>query len=376
MFLQIIGLVMLLASCGEETGFVEKETAPTMNYDSSTEVKQSEGQNVDEVDQEGWNVVRFTQRKTEAVDILWVIDNSGSMSPLQKSLRENFRYFIQKFHTTDLDYHIGITSTDACHAKEPGDIRQIRCPEQKDRKRSHRGDLVGKKGKRVIKKGDDDVVSRFQKYADLGINGSAFEHGLTGAQLALNKSIGGLNEDFLRKGSFLSIIAITDEEDDGVGLAKTNENGVNYHEKNATSYSFTAEDFSNYLKKYIAPDHRYGFSAIGGTLGDDGKPCEYSGGRAYEDSAEYRKMAKKTGGFFESICDENWAEKLERIGDDILRQIDSVSLDNPDPESIEVRVNSRLFAAWHFNEKHESVEFDEIPEAGSKIEIRYLQAED
>jgi hypothetical protein len=48
-----------------------------------------------------------------AMDILWVIDNSGSMCQEQKVLRENFRSFIAELAETNLDFQIGITTTHA-----------------------------------------------------------------------------------------------------------------------------------------------------------------------------------------------------------------------------------------------------------------------
>lgn len=48
---------------------------------------------------------------TQAMDILWVIDNSGSMCQEQEVLRENFEAFISQIIETNLDFHIGITTT-------------------------------------------------------------------------------------------------------------------------------------------------------------------------------------------------------------------------------------------------------------------------
>lgn len=47
------------------------------------------------------------------MDILWVIDNSGSMCQEQKFLRENFTKFIDQIKDTQLNFHIGITTTHA-----------------------------------------------------------------------------------------------------------------------------------------------------------------------------------------------------------------------------------------------------------------------
>lgn len=49
---------------------------------------------------------------SQKVDILWVVDNSGSMCQEQKVLRDNFRKFIDELNQTNLDFHIGLTTTD------------------------------------------------------------------------------------------------------------------------------------------------------------------------------------------------------------------------------------------------------------------------
>lgn len=48
---------------------------------------------------------------TGLVDILWVIDNSGSMCRKQAHLRDNFGAFIDSLRDLDLDFHLGVTTT-------------------------------------------------------------------------------------------------------------------------------------------------------------------------------------------------------------------------------------------------------------------------
>lgn len=48
----------------------------------------------------------------QKLDMLWVVDNSGSMCQEQKALRENFDTFVNELQKTNLNFHIGVTTTD------------------------------------------------------------------------------------------------------------------------------------------------------------------------------------------------------------------------------------------------------------------------
>lgn len=49
---------------------------------------------------------------SEQIDLLWVIDNSGSMCQEQEVLGQNFDAFINQLQGTNLDFHIAVTTTD------------------------------------------------------------------------------------------------------------------------------------------------------------------------------------------------------------------------------------------------------------------------
>ena len=57
----------------------------------------------------GESVVDARLRKD--VDILFLIDNSPSMSPKQKALASNIPKFIQKIDATGANYHVGISTS-------------------------------------------------------------------------------------------------------------------------------------------------------------------------------------------------------------------------------------------------------------------------
>ena len=54
----------------------------------------------------------FKQPDVQAVDVLWVVDNSGSMSSVVETLGDKFESFLESFSALGIDYQIGVTSTD------------------------------------------------------------------------------------------------------------------------------------------------------------------------------------------------------------------------------------------------------------------------
>ncbi len=60
----------------------------------------------------------YLQQSASQVDVLWVIDNSGSMAPRQENLAKNFQSFIDVFAKGSIDFRIGVTTTDIF--KQPG----------------------------------------------------------------------------------------------------------------------------------------------------------------------------------------------------------------------------------------------------------------
>lgn len=55
------------------------------------------------------------------IDLLWVIDNSGSMCEEQQSLRDNFEAFMETLDKTPVDFNMGVTTT---HFKPPNQSGQ------------------------------------------------------------------------------------------------------------------------------------------------------------------------------------------------------------------------------------------------------------
>jgi hypothetical protein len=64
----------------------------------------------------------FQQVRRNTVDILLVIDDSCSMLEEQEKLSTNFEYFISAFAGVDVDWQIGVTTTDTYYVEQPGKL--------------------------------------------------------------------------------------------------------------------------------------------------------------------------------------------------------------------------------------------------------------
>lgn len=77
--------------------------------------------------------VDYSPGAAAKTDILWVIDNSGSMCEEQAALRENFQRFIEDISKRNIDFHIGVTTTHMDEASQetvarPGELQSMPQP--------------------------------------------------------------------------------------------------------------------------------------------------------------------------------------------------------------------------------------------------------
>ena len=314
------------------------------------------------------------------VDILWVIDSSLSMSEEQEYLGNNFSSLITALAGSNQDFQTAVTTTDICSDEIPDDLSLRACPfAYGGSSQTHlRGSFVGEEGRRVLTASDADLEDKFKEYTNVGTLGSNFEHGLRASSMAIEKELSGENEDLMRDGAFLAVIVISDEEDDGIGLGNFDPFlNFNPTQEGMTTYSYTNDELINYLND-IKGQGNFSVSTITGTRLDDGNLCTSAHSSPSEEGSALIDAASKTGGIVLSICDTDWGESLQNLGNDLNAQISQVTLDKiPEESSIKVEVNDVEHNNWTFIEGNNSVKFDSdaIPSPGSKISIYYNSQE-
>ena len=316
------------------------------------------------------------QSTPKPVDILWVIDSSGSMQEEQNYLSNNFNSLVSALVDGGSEFQTAITTTDIC---SPDGQASAQCPIEYGGNLDSRlqGSFVGDAGSTILSSTDSNIVSKFSEYTKVGTSGSGFEHGLEAAKMAVEKSVSGSNEQLVRDGAFLSIIVVSDEEDDGIGLGMTDA----YSDKNLvadglTDHRFDHNDLIGYLNG-VKGEGNFAISTVTGTRGTDGSLCTSPHSEPREEGTQYINAATATGGAIQSICETDWSTSLGFIGQDITAQITQIALDKvPYSPTIRVKVNGVETSNWSYIEANNSVKFDSehIPDAGATIAIDYFAA--
>jgi len=322
--------------------------------------------------------VELTQRGPGMLDILWVVDTSGSMSEEQQYLANNFNMMISALNDAGHDFQTAVTTTDVCQDTLPDDLAQRVCPaDYGGSAATHlRGSFRGTAGRKVLKRGDADLVSKFNTYTSAGVNGSGFEHGLEAAHLAVQKVIAGQNEALIRPGAFLAVIVVSDEQDDGIGLSQTDAySNYNFKDLGLTTFRWTEDDMITYLKG-VKGEGKFSISAITPTRLANGSLCTAPHSQPLEEGTQYIQAAAKSGGLLQSICETNWSNSLTTLGLDLDAQLSQVVLPSaPNVPTIQVKVNGVANTQWTYNAGNNAVKFNtgHVPAEGAQIQVKYYQ---
>lgn len=132
------------------------------------------------------------------IDILWVIDNSGSMATSQTRLAESFPRFIQNFSQKKYDFHMAITTTDAYRGRFNANELWKR-----DFRRPSSGELF-------LTRDTENLTEKFIEAVQVGINGHGDERAFQSIEDSLAHPA---NAAFRRSDAYLAVIILSDEDD-------------------------------------------------------------------------------------------------------------------------------------------------------------------
>ena len=276
-------------------------------------------------DVEQYYVETHIQAEIQVLDILWVIDDSGSMNRVQQNLSSNMQAFMNVFAYSQADYRMSVITT-----SDPL-IYQIIDP-------SH-----------------VDATGAMQQMITVGIYGSGNERGLEMAYLALSDTASaGPGGAFFRSYADLVVIFVSDEPDHSTQSITTYNNFF--------ANLKPAGAFIPYAVIGDVPDGCYHSNGIGTVY--------FHPGEGYWDVVDYFSSS------WFSICASGWGSQLQSLASNIAGRW-SYELEELDPieTSIEVMINGQLQLPtdWNYNQSTNSVEFNTgtVPDPGDTIEINY-----
>jgi hypothetical protein len=282
-----------------------------------------------EGDYAAWVTDNFTQDGTVDVDILFVIDNSGSMGSNQTNIKNNFDTFINAFTAAGVSYQIALITTDSSA-------------------------FVGA----VITPATPDPVLEFNNQVDsIGTRGSAYEKGLwfSYESTATGDASSSSPTGFLRSTSRLVVVYVSDEPDHSHQLYGS-----------GGSATMTSSDYSAYLSSLKSSSSLIVAHAI---AGDYPSGCTANGGAQFGEG--YYGVVNDLGGTFMSICADDWSVTMDTLARESMTQLSFALSDDPIVETIVVTVNGYTSTDWTYESSSNAVIFTVSPPDGSSIDIVY-----
>lgn len=276
-----------------------------------------------------WVTDSFTQDGTVDVDILFVIDNSGSMGSNQTNIKNNFDAFMNAFNSAGVSYQIALITTDS-------------------------SSFVGS----VITNSTVDPVTEFNNQVDsIGTGGSAHEKGLWYAyeSTTTGDASPGSITGFQRSSARLVVVYVSDEPDHS-----------DHPYGSGGSTTMGPSDYSGSLLSLKSSSSLVVAHAISG---DYPSGCTSNGGAQFGEG--YYDVVSDLGGTFMSICASDWSGTMDTLARDSISQSAFALSDYPIEDTISVTVNGAVSHDWIYEGSSNTIIFTAIPSEGSSIEITY-----
>lgn len=282
---------------------------------------------------------------TRMVDVLFIVDNSGSMLAEQEKLGQRLNSFINSL--TEVNWQIGITTTDASNGS------------------------FGIKGSLVNLSSTSQKILRAStpSYENLFLNSvvrtesidcqttavcpTNNEQPLLAAILAMDKR-SSINSGFFRDNADLAIVILSDEDEMSSGPPEaTKPQAVLDHfrsiwgqSKNLSVYGIIVEpgDSDCYMDQYLTA----------GTYGH-----------------HVAELSRITGGVTGSICDTDYSQNLTKIGENVSQLLNYVVLSN-DPESEDISLSvtpADPTLLWSLEGR--KIIFNKTPKEGTQVTVVY-----
>lgn len=299
------------------------------------------------------------------VDIIWIVDGSGTMATHQENLARNFTGFIQQFRDKGFDFHMVVASNDAWVREQNYNaascflfydpLHPMYSPNGPNPSEDptnlylssadcegtlatwgeltafRDGDIYGsisgvsgaRSGQYIITSdmNDEEMLQVFQTNVKTGTRGDGVaESTLSSLRAVLRRDADGKRiyggethtvlENFRRPDAFLAVITVSDEEDQSYVFGS--------NDRYANSEAYTA-DFIRFLDGYTGiidtTERRY---SISGIVLQDIANCPYELHAQVSESPYVMAAAQATRGITGEICSPDFYKDLENIAEKVI----------------------------------------------------------
>jgi hypothetical protein len=215
--------------------------------------------------------IKGLQLGASRVDVLWVIDNSGSMGKYQKEVIRNTQVFMENFvQIPQLQWKMGLLSTDKDNPPYLGFAT---------------GDEFDYSSR--------DPVGRFQAAVGrLGTSGDPTERTLLPIIQTLTA-----NHSFLSPGASLALIFVTDAKEQS---------------------SIPSKDFLDFLTSKLGS---LKFASVYGAIAANDLGCDTEEGEWKYQGSPYDEVIRATNGLVFPLCSPNFGANLAQIGKTIVSRV-------------------------------------------------------
>jgi hypothetical protein len=256
------------------------------------------------------------------LDIMVVIDNSGSMNEEQLNLANKLDPLLT--YLQGADWRIAVNTTDP----NQGCINAL------------------------ITSADSDPAQAFSDAVTAGINGSGNERGILQAVSGLRADC--VNTGWIRESSSIAVLIVSDE--DNCSAAGTHCPNLPYNSE-------------QYLIDYLSSIREIRSEArVYGIISHPSAPCS----TAYNTSQQYAAAIEQTGGAFGDICQSDYTNTLEQISGNMASILNGQFTLTQIPDSAEVQVfvnDIPAVTGWAL--VGNVLEFSVPPPADSIIKVSY-----
>ncbi len=356
----------------------------------------------------GQSFTQSTSSFNNQLDILWVVDNSGSMAPLQANMTSNFTSFIQNFQTLGYDYRMAVTGTDAYKANKSyvgynSGYNSLSLFQDG-------GNGTPTSGVFVIIPSTPNLDTVFLDNATTGINGSGDERAFSSMVTTMNNKS---NPAFLRSTSFFAVIILSDEDDfsnynrfedswgnngaldhcyvnSAMDTIASTAYGTNAHVSTCANQT-PPDSVSSYVTAFdtltqsTGSTRRWNVSTIAVLdsacqLSHSQDPSNGNAAFVSVQGQRYVQLSQDTQGVQGSICDTSYAATLASIASQITTLSTQFFLKQiPQVNTIVVAVNNAKVPenstnGWQYNSSANSIQFfgTAVPAQGSEINVNFI----